>query len=75
MDASTWIEHSRTENEIFFFVQSDKSFQFRKAKTRTVQKDLIITSRGQSNCCYPNKVDAALKAQKIILSTSVKTPK
>ncbi len=47
-------EHSHTENaNVFFFVQSDESFQLRKAKTRDVQQDLSITSHGQSNCCYP----------------------
>ncbi len=49
-------EHSHTENvffECFFFVQSDEYFLLRKAKTRDVQQDLSITSRGQSNCCYP----------------------
>lgn len=40
MDASTDREHTPTENANVFFVQSEESFQFLKAKTRTVQSDL-----------------------------------
>ncbi len=70
-------EHSRTGNvNVFYFSnQSDESFQFHKAKTQASNKILALHHVPKTTA-VTQKVDAvALKAQKTVLSTSLKTQK
>ncbi len=71
------LEHSRTENAILFFFQTSPANFFSFAKQKHGPSNKIWALHHMSRAtAVTQKVDAvALKAQKTVLSTSVKTQK